>query len=418
MSNALAIAAVSAVLRDLLNNAVIDHGISTTVGSPVTVTALPPDRITIGDNEQAQLNIFLYHVASNSGWSNSALPSRDGQGNRVTDPPLALDLYYLLSAYGKNDFDCEILLGYAMQILHETPVLPRDAIRTALGGVPPVSGGILPIGPLAAADLAEQVEQIKITPQLVSTEEVWKLWTALQAHYRPTAAYCISVVLIESSKPAKAALPVSRRNIFALPFRHPFIEQVTPQIVLAGASIALNGQNFKAPQTQLNFGLPALVAPTGIADTQLVATLPDGLQAGVNAVQVVQPMTFGTPADPHSGFESNVVPFVVAPQITTPPPISVRVGSTVTLVVNPPVGRAQRASLVLGGRSITIPARPASGPGTTVTLDFPIPADFSTGDFPVRLQIDGAQSPLEIDQNPNSPTFGQLTGNPKITVTT
>jgi hypothetical protein len=418
MSNALAIAAVSAVLRDLLNNAVIDHGISTTVGSPVTVTALPPDRITIGDNEQPQLNIFLYHVASNASWSNSALPSRDGQGNRVTNAPLALDLYYLLSAYGKNDFDSEILLGYAMQMLHETPVLPRDAIRTALGGVPPVSGSILPIGPLAAADLAEQVEQIKITPQLVSTEEVWKLWTALQAHYRPTAAYRISVVLIETSRATKAALPVSQRNIFALPFRHPFIEQVTPQIVLAGGSIRLSGQNFKGPQTKLNFGLSALVDPINITDHQVAATLPSGLQAGVNTVQIVQPLVFGTPGDPHSGFESNVAPFMLAPQITTPPPLNIKVGTELTLGVNPPVGRTQHASLIVGGRSITISARPANGPATTMTLDFPIPADFSTGDFPLRLQIDGAQSPLEIDQNPNSPTFGQLTGNPKITLTT
>jgi hypothetical protein len=416
MSNALAIAAVSAVLRDLLNNAVIDHGISTTVGSPVTVTALPPDRITIGDNEQPQLNIFLYHVVSNAGWSNSALPSRDGQGNRITNAPLALDLYYLLSAYGKNDFDSEILLGYAMQMLHETPVLPRDAIRTALGGVPPVSGSILPIGPLAAADLAEQVEQIKITPQLVSTEEVWKLWTALQAHYRPTAAYRVSVVLIESSKATKTALPVSQRNLFALPFRHPFIEQITPQIALAGASITLTGQNLKGPQTKLNFGLSALVDPTSVTDRQIVATLPAALPAGVNTVQIVQPLTFGTPADPHSGFESNVAPFMLAPVITTSP-LSIKVGTKLTLGLNPPVGRTQRASLAVGARSITIPARPVGGPATTATLDFPIPADFPTGDFPIRLQIDGAQSPLEIDQNPNSPTFGQLTGNPKITLT-
>jgi hypothetical protein len=405
MSNALAIAAVSAVLRNLVNSALIDHAISATVGSPVTVTALPPDRITIGDTEQPQLNIFLYHVATNSGWSNSALPSRDLQGNRIANLPLALDLYYLLSAYGKHDFDGEILLGCAMQTLHETPVLPRDTIRAALGGS------------LATADLAEQVELIKITPQLVSTEEAWRLWTALQAHYRPTAAYRISVVLIESNKITKAALPVSQRNIFTLPFRHPFIEQVTPQIVLVGAPITLNGQNFKATQTKIAFGSSPLVDPTSMIDNQLLVTPPLGLQAGINTVQIVQPLKFGTPADPHPGFESNVAPFMLAPQITTPPPLTVKAGATLTLGITPPVGRAQNARLVIGARSLTIPARPASAPATTTTLDFPIPADFPTGDFPVRLQIDGAPSPLETDGNPNSSTFGQLTGNPKITVT-
>ena len=410
MSNALAIAAVSTVLRDLLNQALIQQGVSTTVGNPVTVTALPPDRIIVGETEQPQLNVFLYHIASNPGWSNSALPSRDRDGGRITNAPLALDLFYLLSAYGKNDFDCEILLGCAMQMLYETPVLPRDTIRAALGGTPP--------GPLAAADLAEQIEQIKITPQLVSTEEVWRLWTALQAHYRPTAAYRISVVLIESTKATKAALPVSQRNIITLPFRLPFVAEITPQIVVAGASITLNGQNFKTAQTKVNFGISGLVDPSIISDSQIVATLPAGLMAGVNTAQVVQTLSFGTPADPHSGFESNVVPFMLAPQIATPQPLSIKVGSTLTLAINPPVGHSQRASLVVGASSITIPARPATGPATTGTLDFPIPADFPTGDFPIRLQIDGAQSPLEVDQNPSSPTFGQLTGNPKISVTT
>ena len=410
MSNSLAIAAVSAVLRDLLNQALIDQGVSATLGNPVTVTAQPPDRITVGETEQPQLNVFLYHIASNAGWSNSALPSRDRDGSRITNAPLALDLFYLLSAYGKNDFDCEILLGCAMQMLHETPVLPRDTIRTALGGNPPAS--------LAAADLADQIEQIKITPQLVSTEEVWRLWTALQAHYRPTAAYRISVVLIQSSKATKTALPVSQRNIITLPFRLPFIAEITPQVVVAGASITLSGQNLQAAQTTVNFAVSELVGPSTISDSQIVATLPGGLSAGVNTVQVVQQLTFGTPADPHSGFESNVVPFMLAPQITTPQPLSVKVGTTLTLAINPSVGRTQRASLVIGAESITIPARPATGPATTGTLDFPIPANFPTGAFPIRLQIDGAQSPLEVDQNPSSATFGQLTGNPQITVTT
>jgi hypothetical protein len=418
MSNALSIAAVSAVLRDLLNNAIIDHGISTTVGSPVSVTVLPPDRITTGDNEQPQLNIFLYHIASNPGWSNFGLPSRGSQGDRLTNAPLALDLYYLLSAYGKNDFDSEILLGYAMQMFHETPVIPRDAIRIALGGVPPVSSDLLPIGPLAAADLAEQIELIKITPQLMNTEEVWRLWSALQAHYRPTAAYRISVVLLEVGKPTKIAPPVSQRNLLVVPSRQPVIQEISPQIVSPGAPITIKGINLKAAETKLNFGTQSLVDPTSIGDQTISAIPPAGLPAGVNTVQVVQQLDFGAVADPHPGCESNVAAFVLAPQITTALPISVKAGAVLTLGINPPVGRAQRASALIGSHSLMAEARPPGGPATTATLDFPVPGDFPTGNFTLRVEIDGAQSPLEIDQNPKSPTFGQLTGNPEIAVTT
>ena len=44
MSNALAIASVTAVLKDLLDNGVVDNSLSSTVGE-VTVSVLPPDRI-------------------------------------------------------------------------------------------------------------------------------------------------------------------------------------------------------------------------------------------------------------------------------------------------------------------------------------------------------------------------------------
>src|SRR2546423_14161932 len=104
MSNALAVAAVSAVLKDLLNNGLIDHDVSTAVGKPVVVSVLPPDRVTTGAKEAAQLNLFLYQVTPNPGWQNAGFPSRDDQGARLTNPPLALDLHYLLTAYGRNDF--------------------------------------------------------------------------------------------------------------------------------------------------------------------------------------------------------------------------------------------------------------------------------------------------------------------------
>src|SRR3569623_44964 len=60
-------------------------------------------------------------------------------------------------------------MGYAMHHLHETPVLDRSAVRTALSGAT-IDTTILPpaIQALSAADLADQVDQIKITPETVS----------------------------------------------------------------------------------------------------------------------------------------------------------------------------------------------------------------------------------------------------------
>jgi hypothetical protein len=60
--------------------------------------------------------------------------------------------------------------------------------------------------------------------------------------------------------------------------------------------------------------------------------------------------------------------------------------------------------------------RAVTDPETTTNLSFPVPNNFQTGEFLLRVQVDGAESPLEVDTNPASPTFNQYTG-PKVTIT-
>ncbi|MCC3262146.1 DUF4255 domain-containing protein, partial [Paenibacillus polymyxa] len=116
--------------------------------------------------------------------------------------PLALDLHYLLTAYGRAELQAEVLLGYALQLLHESAVLPREAVRRALDP-DVVDGAILPTvyQSLRGADLASQIELLKISPAALGAEEMSRLWSALQAHYRPTAAFQVSGVRIESRRP-------------------------------------------------------------------------------------------------------------------------------------------------------------------------------------------------------------------------
>jgi hypothetical protein len=146
MSNALAIAGVTAVLRDLLDSGLIDHRITDAMGQGVTVSALAPDMIRVeGADARPQINIFLHQVTQNAAWRNHDLPSRGMSGERLRNPPLALDLHYLVTVYGASDLQAEVLLGYAMQLFHETPVPSREAIRTALNPPnAPVTGGLLP----------------------------------------------------------------------------------------------------------------------------------------------------------------------------------------------------------------------------------------------------------------------------------
>ena len=300
MSNALAIAAVTAVLKDLLDNGLIDRNVSSTIGAPVTISALPPDRVKTTDNsDPTQLNLFLYHVAPNQGWRNVGLPSRNGRGERLSNPPLALDLFYLLTAYGKQDFEAEILLGYAMQLLHETPVLTRDAIRRSLVPTSPVGGGGLlppPLNALPASELAEQIELIKLTLQPTNTEETSKLWSAIQSNYRPSVAYQASVVLVESTRPARSPLPVLTRGSGdegavtrpdptapVPPF--PILLAVTPPNRQASARLGdlleISGHNLDGDSVTVRFTHPLLTAPISLTPqpggtgTDLTVRIPD-----------------------------------------------------------------------------------------------------------------------------------------------
>lgn len=220
MSSALAIAGVSAVLRDLLNDGLINNNATGTLGTSVLVSVGPPDRVIPSNGTEAtQLNLFMYQVTPNTGWRNEGLPSRDGSGRtRLTNPPLAINLHYLISAHASEDFHGDILLGYAMQLLHETPVLSREAIKKALSptlvvdpliSTPPPAHHILPskLQSLMTSGLEEQIELIKITPEYLNSEEMSRLWTATQSHLRPAVAYMASVVLIQ----AKETVVNSRR---------------------------------------------------------------------------------------------------------------------------------------------------------------------------------------------------------------
>jgi hypothetical protein len=199
MSSALALASVTAVLKDLLENGLASAAVTSKLGADATVSALPPDRVPSGADERAQLNLFLYLVTPHPG-----LRTNGGGSIRGT---LALDLHYLLTAYGAQDFQTEILLGHAIQLVHDTPVLERERIREILKTishtrdrrvVPPA------LAALAGSELADDVERLKIEPTFLNTEEMSKLWSALQARYRPSATYKVSAVVMNGGTGKKS----------------------------------------------------------------------------------------------------------------------------------------------------------------------------------------------------------------------
>lgn len=198
MNSAFSIASVTAVLKDLLDNRLIQQGVAGSMGD-ITVSALPPDRVPVGGNEQPQINLFLYRVVPNTTWRTSELAPGSENGSSPISS-MALDLHYLLTAYGQQDFEAEILLGQAVQLMHETPVLSAENIRTSLDPAGSSGAASMPSRAiLQTSSLTETTEQIRIQPEFIDLDEASKLWSALQARYRPSVAYRVSLVEIRAS---------------------------------------------------------------------------------------------------------------------------------------------------------------------------------------------------------------------------
>lgn len=414
MSNFLAVATVTAVLRQILQDA-LDASAAREPGAVAgaTVTSLRPDGPGAGIPDKG-VNVYLYQVTPNLAARNGDLPGRAANGRLVTRARAALDLHYLLTFYGSEaELEPHRLLGAVVRTLHARPVLTRPLI-TGLVENPAVDY-------LASSDLADDIELVRFTPTMLSLEELAKLWSVFfQTPHVLSAAYQASVVLIEDTDVPSPALAVRERTVHAIPFRHPAIERVRCRRgtaaaivdgpILPGDTLVLVGSQLGGETPRVRIG-GAVLEPDEVSDTRVSVRLatppfePGELRAGVQGVQVVHELHLGTPGDPHRGVESNVCPFVLRPRVDA---VSAT-ATEVTVDVTPPVGSKQRVRLLLNARTapseVAFTFALASRDTETTSLTVPI-TGVAGGHYLVRVQVDGAESLLETD--PSSPGFGPL----------
>ena len=304
MSNTLAIAAVTATLEAMLNPQIQDEG-----GAIVTLGR--PENTTL-----PRVNLYLFQITPNTAWRNSDLPTRSSDGQLVQRPRVAIDLHYLFTFYGDDkSFQPQKLLGRVLLAMHTQPIFPRKLISK-------VTSEHLS---LAASNLADDVELIKFTPLPLSLEELTKLWSVFfQTPHALSVAYLATVVLVEGEDPPRSSLPVQERIVYAVPFRQPRIERVysetgADQSIHNGDTLVIEGRQLRGDLTQVRVAGSAPLDPKTVADTKItfsLADLPAGmLRAGVQGIQIVQSLLLGKPPQPHTGFESNVAPFVLHPNI-------------------------------------------------------------------------------------------------------
>lgn len=404
MSNALAVAAATATLRNLLL-AEVPKADSDLADLEVTTQPLDAARKGI---TKAQLNLFLYQVMLNAAWRNLDMPRQVRPGETGT-PPLALNLHYLITTYGRGDSDNDAVshrvLGAAMSVLHDHPMLSRADIRAALPG----------------NDLADQFEPLKITPLPVTVEDISKLWMIFMTQYRISAAYEVTVVLIDSKTPARSPLPVLTRGDAdrgwpATATVAPTLTEVRPvhsqlaarlgeNLVLAGTQLA-PGATVRFTSTRV--AQPVELASTGNAG-EVTVHLPDKAEdsgalarwaPGQYTVALVTRRA-GAP-----DITSNEVALSLAPKINVAPTAVGHGAVNLTITCEPRIVPGQRVLLLFGdmqaeATSVTTPPDTAQ----PTTLKFTLPG-IASGSYPVRLRIDGADSiPVAYTGTPPVPSF-------------
>jgi hypothetical protein len=390
MSNSLAVATVTSALQQLLTQAV------KAFPGGARVTVRPPDKARLAPPGN-QLNVFLYHTTLDAAWRNQDMPTiRPGE---TGFPPLPLVLHYVITAYGESDEDdikAHQLLGRAMSVLHDHPILRPDEFTDLVTGT----------------DLQDQLERVRVTAQVLTVDDMYKLWTAFQTQYRISAAYEVSVVLIDSTQPNRTPLPVLTRGAndsgpvaqAAIDPPFPSLEAITPPdrqlAALVGDTLTITGRHLGGA-TGIRFAHPRNSLPpqptVPVNDTKITMVAPAQLVAGVWTVSAL----FSQPGQPDRA--SNELPLAVASKVNVPPgPLRRDAGGTVTvtLTCSPAVGPGQAAFLLLGDRQV--PLDPAfvlpSG-----SLRFVV-ARAQPGAYFIRVRVDGVDS-LLVDRRPAVPVF-------------
>jgi hypothetical protein len=224
--------------------------------SPATkVTLLSP---TETSSHQKRVNLFLYRVVPNPHLYNRDFQPKPGTPNVLVHPPLALNLFYLLTPFAQldpetGDANAHAVMGEAMRVLHENPIVPPSALEA----------------PLVKS-------QLKITLHTAETEELSKVWTALEKDLRLSAVYEVSFVDL-LAKREQAVGPRVTKTVLTVNAddKRPSIAGFQPGSGSAGSVVSITGTDLAGWRATVRIGGQLVLNRVLIANTNVVeATVP------------------------------------------------------------------------------------------------------------------------------------------------
>ena len=293
--------------------------------SSFTITVSTPtqaDDAIEGAAEDPRINLFLYRVVENASLKNQHLPGQASPGS-YGDPPLCLELHFLLTAYGStlegdhpNELRAQQLLGSAMRVLHDHPVI-TDALVTSRD----------PVGRPVLEPSLRGREPVRLHLAPVDVEDLSEVWTALTLRYRLSVAYVVSVVQIESRRRALPPRlvgepPAGGPRIVVATYRRPEVLALTvsragsPESSAAyariGDRVTVSGSHLTDGPTLLRVG-DVMVDSEHAGRDKLSLVLPDDQRLGVGAQPLwAETLLTGTATN---GIASNISMVTLVPRL-------------------------------------------------------------------------------------------------------
>lgn len=134
------------------------------------------------------LTLYVYRVAVNG--TQRTPPSAPGRRR-----PLPVEVDFVLTPWGLTAQRELELLGWAMRVLDDEPVLAPSTLNRA------------------APDVFAPNELVEVVPSPVPLDELARLWDALPWDYQLSVAYTARVVRLESTQRETQAGPVLERDL-------------------------------------------------------------------------------------------------------------------------------------------------------------------------------------------------------------
>jgi hypothetical protein len=273
MSNSLAVATVTAVILDIVRQAVrpLEHmsgPIEMRVGRP------PSDQ-----PPWVGVNVFLFRTLPNAFRRNDDLPTRSSDGALVRSPQVAIDLEYLISFYGDDlRFEPQRLLAAAMVGLTANPILTPERIRETVATAGPNS-------PLWSSNLDGQLDSVRLNPLDMNLEVLSRMWSCFNSPFALTIGLVASPVVLDAEVPGRRPLPVTSVGSTVSPGGVFTVSGIEPPVLAyqSGAPVTILSSDKRANVRALFNGVPVAARPVG---NGYEATIPPDAFAGLNSVRL------------------------------------------------------------------------------------------------------------------------------------